>query len=159
MMPEPLPEISQRLLPASSQANTSGGLASMILRAISIACRVWSELILMLSLASMNTDAVGVEQTADPVDRVGGLTHRQADREAGLVQLLRATRHRRPRSTCRSWPCRISTRRPGTSPADRCRRAPCRGRGASSTASPGCRSRSERRATRLCSWRDIRRPG
>ena len=32
--------------------------------------------------------AIGVEQTADPVDRVRGLTHRQADREAGLVQLL-----------------------------------------------------------------------
>ena len=78
--------------------------------------------------------AVGIEQRADPIDRVGGLSHRQADREAGLVQLLRRVRHKRPRSRYRSWPCPISTRRLGKCRARRCRRALYRGRSASSTA-------------------------
>ena len=41
-------------------------------------------------------DAIGIEQPADPVDRVGGLSHRQADREAGLVQLLRRLKIKLP---------------------------------------------------------------
>jgi hypothetical protein len=35
--------------------------------------------------------AVGIEQRADPVDGVARLSHRQADGEAGLVELLRRT--------------------------------------------------------------------
>src|ERR1051326_8943413 len=54
MMLEPLPEMSQRLLPASSQANTSGGLSGISFLKYSSAARVSAELILMLSLASTN---------------------------------------------------------------------------------------------------------
>ena len=42
-------------------------------------------------------DAHGFEERADPVDRVRRLAHRQADREAGLVQLLRALEIEIPR--------------------------------------------------------------
>ncbi len=89
MMPEPLPEISQRLLPASSQANTSGDidfddLARDFHRLPGL---VGVDLDVVLGVDEDH--AIGVEQAADPVDRVGGLAHRQTDREAGLVQLLR----------------------------------------------------------------------
>ena len=40
--------------------------------------------------------AIGSEQRADPIDRVRGLAHRQADREAGGVQLLRRREIRVP---------------------------------------------------------------
>src|SRR4029077_4942433 len=55
MMLEPLPEMSQRLLPAVSQAYTSGGVTAIIFLRYSSACRVSFESIVMLSFSSTIT--------------------------------------------------------------------------------------------------------
>src|SRR5215467_804784 len=56
MMLEPLPEMSQRLLPASSHAYTSGGLNGISFLKYSSATRVSLESTLMLSFSSTITE-------------------------------------------------------------------------------------------------------
>src|SRR5437763_7064716 len=99
MMLEPLPEISQRLLPASSHANTSGGLSGMSFFMYSSAARVSEELILILSFSSMNTEpyawnSAPVQSNASLVWPIGSPTGKPAlcsapadSREAAQVRV------------------------------------------------------------------------
>ena len=82
MIIEPWPEIRYLLFEASSQANTSGGRNFTSFFMYSSTCFTASDLTVMLPLASTRSRAVGMEQRAHPVDRIGGLPEAEADRDS-----------------------------------------------------------------------------